>query len=134
VVRPAERYEIRPLWRSVADVGADVERRLAERGLVIEDYADFERDGKPGSIGFVGVVPADPGVRAIAYLAPRTPDDQRAQFAGWVEQKVDNYLECGPMRDGWEKRTSDDGWQLWAEPEDLLAPEADALPEGHPPI
>jgi hypothetical protein len=38
------------------------------------------------------------------------------------------------MRDGWEKRSSDDGWQLWACSEDLEASEADVLPDGHPRI
>jgi hypothetical protein len=113
-------------------VDAEVEQRLAERGLLIEEYAEYERDGQPGTIGFVGVVPADPGVRAVAYIAPETPADQRDQFASWVERKIDNYLECGPMRDGWERRTSDDGWQLWARPDDLVVDELSAMPAWHP--
>lgn len=112
----------------------EVEQRLAERGLLIEEYADFVRDAEPGAVGFVGVVPADPGVRAVAYVAPSTPPEQRDRFAGWVERKIDNYLECGPMRDGWEKRSSDDGWQLWARSDDLDASEPEAMPDWHPRI
>jgi hypothetical protein len=112
----------------------EVEQRLAERGLVIDEYEHFLDDAEAGAIGFVGVVPADPGVRAVAYVAPSIAPEQRDRFAGWVERKVDNFLECGPMRDGWQKRSSDDGWQLWARSEDLEATEADVLPEGHPHI
>jgi hypothetical protein len=115
-------------------VTAEVEQRLAERGLVIDEYERFEDDAEDGAIGFVGVVPANPGVRAVAYVAPSIAPDQRDRFADWVERKVDNFLECGPMRDGWEKRSSDDGWQLWACSEDLEASEADVLPDGHPRI
>jgi hypothetical protein len=98
----------------------DVEARLAERGLAIEQFDDFRSAAPPTAVGFVGVLPADPGIRAVAYVAPDTDTDseQRAVFARWVELKVDNYLECGPMRDGWEKR-SDEGWQLWAREDDL---------------
>lgn len=110
----------------------EVEQRLAERGLLIEEYADFARDAQPGAVGFIGVVGADPGVRAIAYVDPGTPPDRRDRFAEWVERKIDNYLECGPLRDGWEKRSSDEGWQLWARPDDLEAVEPDTMPDGHP--
>jgi hypothetical protein len=113
-------------------VTGEVEQRLAERGLRIEEYERFIDDAQEGAVGFVGVVPANPGVRAVAYIAPSAAPEQRDRFAGWVERKVDNFLECGPMRDGWEKRSSDDGWQLWASLEDLDAAEADVLPEGHP--
>lgn len=95
------------------------EQRLAERGLLIEEYEPFFRDAEPDSIGFVGLLPDGDGVYGVAYLAPDTGDDTRRRFAHWVEQKVDNYLECGPMRDGWQSRQSDGGWQLWAHPGDL---------------
>ena len=92
----------------------EAETRLAERGLRIEEYEQFQRDAEPGAIGFIGLSHDDAGVYAAAYIAPRTAPDVREWFAGWVEQKVDNYLECGPMRDGWRHRDSDGGWQLWA--------------------
>ena len=110
----------------------EVEQRLAERGLLIEEYPDFARDAQPGTVGFVGVVQAHPGVRAVAYVGTGTPPDQRDRFAEWVERKIDNYLECGPLRDGWERRSSDEGWQLWARPDDLETVEPDMMPDGHP--
>jgi hypothetical protein len=113
-------------------VTGEVEQTLADRGLVIEEYARFADDAEVGAVGFIGLVPASPGVRAVAYVAPRIGPEQRDRFASWVERRVDNFLECGPMRDCWEKRASDDGWQLWAHAEDLELAEADVLPEGHP--
>jgi hypothetical protein len=93
---------------------SEAELRLAERGLRIEEYDQFHRDARTGAIGFVGVSRDDAGTYAVAYVAPRTAPDVREWFAGWVEEKVDNYLECGPMRDGWRHRESDGGWELWA--------------------
>jgi hypothetical protein len=100
---------------------SDAERRLAERGLSIEEYHQFRRDAEPGAIGFIGLSHDDAGVYAAAYVAPQTAADVREWFARWVEEKVDNYLECGPMRDGWRQRESDGGWQLWAYTSDAAA-------------
>lgn len=93
---------------------SEAERRLAERGLRIEEYDRFQRDAEPDAVGFVGLSRDDAGMYAVAYVAPRTVPRVREWFAGWVEEKVDNYLECGPLRDGWAHRESDGGWQLWA--------------------
>lgn len=104
---------------------SEAERRLAERGLTIEEYDEFYRDSQPASVGFIGLLPDEAGTYGVAYLAPDTGSATRERFARWAEQKVDNYLECGPMRDGWEQRQSDGGWQLWARDEDLAGFAAD---------
>lgn len=101
---------------------SEAELRLAARGLPIAEYDDFQRDAEPGAIGFIGLSRDDEGMYAVAYVAPRTAPDVREWFAGWVEEKVDNYLECGPMRDGWRHRESDGGWQLWAYSTDAPEP------------
>jgi hypothetical protein len=101
---------------------SEAERRLAERGLRIEEYDRFERDAEPNAVGFIGLGHDDAGLYAVAYVAPRTAPPVRERFADWVEEKVDNYLECGPMRDGWVRRESDGGWQLWAYTSDVTGP------------
>jgi hypothetical protein len=101
---------------------SEAERRLAERGLRIEEYDRFQRDAEPNAVGFIGLSRDPAGVYAVAYVAPQTAPPVREWFAGWVEEKVDNYLECGPMRDGWAQRESDGGWQLWAYTSDVTEP------------
>jgi hypothetical protein len=98
---------------------SEAERRLAERGLRIEEYDRFQRDAEQNAVGFIGLGRDDAGMYAVAYVAPQTAPRVREWFAGWVEEKVDNYLECGPARDGWVHRESDGGWQLWAYTSDV---------------
>src|SRR5689334_6090809 len=101
------------------------ERRLEERwGVHLEEmFVDADADGlrshldaNPDVSGVVMVAPTTDGVnhRVAAFVRPGLLDPCRDSFAAWVDEKLARYLEHGPEPDGWQRRTSDGGWQLWA--------------------
>jgi hypothetical protein len=93
---------------------SNAEQRLNEFGLYIEEE-DFRAVARPGVGGFVLIEPLDDGAHRIVLLVlPGTAPDARARFADWALSRIQRFLEHGPEPDGWQRRQSDGGWQLWA--------------------
>jgi hypothetical protein len=92
---------------------SEAESRLLKRGLGIEEF-DLQRDDEPDVVGYVVLVPSDLGATINALIKPGSSSNSRALFAEWLESRIDRYFEHGPEPDGWERRASDGGWQLWA--------------------
>ena len=70
----------------------------------------------------------DPGLGGCVLIAEHGPDHssykigvraslsfaRRERFAVWATERILRFLEHGPEPDGWQKRTLDGAWQLWA--------------------
>ena len=91
---------------------SDAERRLNRRGVNITEY-DLGRDDEPDIGGFVRLIPDGVGAAVNAHVRPGLEPERRGRFAEWLEQRIDRFFEHGPEPDGWQRRTSDNGWQLW---------------------
>jgi hypothetical protein len=101
----------------VARVGLedDAEAQLAEIGLRIDEF-DFGREDEPDVIGLVTVEWLDLDHKeymARMLIRPGTPADRRASFARWCRDMILRWVSSGPEVDGWQRRESDAGWQLW---------------------
>lgn len=94
-------------------MSSDAEERLRQRGLEIDEQ-DFRRDDEPDVSGFVALRPDGDGALINALVRPGLEPDRRARFAEWLEVKIDRFFEHGPEPDGWQRRITDGGWQLWA--------------------
>ena len=102
---------------------SEAERRLADRGVELVEIQPDEHGGdlvghlerNPDLAGLLALVPVEDGGAFVhAVIRPGLEEDRRALFAGWVEEKIDRFFEHGPEPDGWQRRQSDGGWQLWA--------------------
>jgi hypothetical protein len=91
----------------------DAEARLMTRGVPI-DSADLPRSDEPDIIGYFVLYPEPWGARVFLQVPRSISMEDRNTFAEWAESRLDRFLESGPEPDGWQKRTSDGGWQLWA--------------------
>ncbi|MFY1686385.1 hypothetical protein [Plantactinospora sp. WMMB782] len=98
---------------------SSAEQRLNDRGLSLDDETGFGREDEPDVSGYLVLRPNDDGAEVIALVRPGIEAWQREMFAEWVEQRMDRFFEHGPEPDGWQKRKSDNGWQLWARMVDL---------------
>lgn len=92
------------------------EARLAERGVTIEDEDFFDSQVNPGVCGLMLIREDPPDLVVGAFIRPETSAELRHVFAEWVEQRLDRFIEHGAEPDGWQRRKSDGGWQLWARP------------------
>ncbi|MGS2615161.1 hypothetical protein ACVCAH_11640 [Micromonospora sp. LZ34] len=90
------------------------ELRLNARGLFLDDQTGLGRDDEPDVNGVLVMRPSDVVAEVNALIRPGLDDASRAMFAEWVEQRIDRFFEHGPEPDGWQRRVSDGGWQLWA--------------------
>jgi hypothetical protein len=99
---------------TLVGVMSDAEHRLRQRGLTIDGW-DLRRDDEPDVNGLLVMRPQGDGSAIIvAVVRPGLTDHVHALFAEWVEQRIDRFFEHGPEPDGWQRRTVDIGWQLWA--------------------
>ncbi|WP_434740766.1 hypothetical protein [Micromonospora sp. SH-82] len=90
------------------------ERRLNSRGLFLDEGTDLGRHDEPDIGGYLVLVPDESGAVVNAIVRRGVEAEFRAMFAEWVEQRIDRFFEHGPEPDGWKRRSSDGGWQLWA--------------------
>lgn len=91
------------------------EQRLNARGLFLDDTTGLDRDDEPSVNGLLVMRPDAAGGAVVnALIRPGLDPVERELFAEWVEQRIDRFFEHGPEPDGWQKRTSDGGWQMWA--------------------
>lgn len=80
----------------------------------IEPLNNFGRDGEPDIRGLLVVWQLDDGdAEAILYVRP----DQDVSEADKIREdcfgRIERLLTVGPEPDNWQKRHSDEGWQLW---------------------
>jgi len=68
----------------------------------------------PQHIGLLLIRLHPQGLEVFAYLRPDASQVEEASFSEWVESRVARFVESGPEPDGWQARTIDEGWQLWA--------------------
>lgn len=95
-------------------MNSSAEQRLNARGLFLDDTTPLDRDDEPDVNGLLVMRPDGDAAIVNALIRPGLDEPARAVFAEWVEQRIDRFFEHGPEPDGWQKRTSDGGWQLWA--------------------
>jgi hypothetical protein len=95
------------------DEMGEAEQRLADAGIVLEEE-DFGREDEPNVGGCILAEYVEGGVRLKAVIRPGLSGDFRDMFADWAATRFARFIEDGPEPDGWQKRTSDDAWQLWA--------------------
>jgi hypothetical protein len=96
-------------------VNPDAETQLSKLGLRIEEF-NFGREDEPDVIGFAAVQWLDlDHSRYLAHLLvrPGTSAEDRAAFAAWCCDAVSRWVSSGSEVDGWQRRESDAGWQLW---------------------
>lgn len=97
---------------------SDAEGRLRALGLELVE-ADFGAHDDPDVKACVVVWPGPTSSRVALRIRPGLDADTRARVAEWFEQRLGRFFEHGPEPDGWQRRESDHGWQLWAR-EELL--------------
>jgi hypothetical protein len=96
----------------MAEEGDDAESRLADLGIRLEEE-DFGRWDEPDVGGCLLAEPVEGGTRVRAVIRPGLVDEPREMFAAWAQSRFLRFNEYGPEPDGWQKRTTDDAWQLW---------------------
>lgn len=94
------------------DEAEPAEPRLADLGVELEEE-DFGREDEPDIGGCLLAQPVEGGTKMRAVIRPGMPDDRRQTFDEWAASRLLRFHEHGPDPDGWQKRTSDDAWQLW---------------------
>lgn len=93
--------------------GAIEERLWQDLGCRIEEFA-IGREDEPDIVGFAALWPLDDGgLRVAAYVRPGAPQDDREALADWALTRVPRFIADGPEPDGWQRRATDGGWQLW---------------------
>lgn len=112
ICRPA----IATIASYLSAVDENVEAQLNQVGLEIEEF-DFGREDELDITGFIMVKWLDldhEKYTATIGVRPGTGPEDRAAFATWARDVLARWLEHGPDVDGWQRRESDAGWQLWA--------------------
>jgi hypothetical protein len=89
------------------------EQQLAAMGILLEEE-DFGRKDEPDVGGCILAEPVEGGTRVRAVVRPGLSGEFREMFAEWAASRFARFNEHGPEPDGWQKRTSDNAWQLWA--------------------
>lgn len=80
----------------------------------IQPFNDFGRDDEPDITGLLVAWPLDNGDgEAILYVRPDQDLSQAVTIREDCFGRVERLFTIGPNPDGWQKRQSDDGWQLW---------------------
>lgn len=93
----------------------DAEVLLGKIGIRIEEF-DFGREDEPDVVGYVTLEWLDldhERYQARLLVRPGISAEDRASFATWYLGALDRWLNNGPEMDGWQRRDSDAGWQLW---------------------
>jgi hypothetical protein len=98
------------------------EQRLAAAGIPLEEE-DFGREDEPDVGGCTLAEPVAGGTRVKAVIRPGLAGEPRAMLAEWAESRFQRFTEHGPEPDGWQKRTSDGAWQLWARLHEMPSPD-----------
>jgi hypothetical protein len=91
------------------------EAQLNKLGLRIEEF-EFGRHDEPDVNGFASLEWSDldhTTYMARLFVRPGTSASDREGFAAWCLGAVDRWVTSGPEVDGWQRRESDAGWQLW---------------------
>ncbi len=97
------------------------EQRLNDRGMSVEDWdlsTEPEAQAKaldPDIRGFAFIEPQQDGssYRVFLFIRPGAPAEDREAFAEWALERVERFMQHGPEPDGWQRRETDAGWQLW---------------------
>jgi hypothetical protein len=100
--------------------------QLPALGIALEEE-HFGRDDEPDIAGCLLAEYVEGGTRMRAVIRPDLADELCQTFAKWAESRLLRFHEVGPEPDGWQKRTSDDAWQLWGRLTQM--PELDFTPE-----
>lgn len=85
----------------------------AEDILGFLEEPDFGDLVDPEVGGFILLEPLEDATRYVALIRPGLAEWQLRMFAEWAESRFARFIEHGPEPDGWQKRESDSGWQLW---------------------